>query len=88
MQQHSLTQFNQLSEPEKYALLEDFGVYLEVSRLQGHYQVALYALFGYYVEVWFDQARDQLVNASAFCDDTKLDSYLSAIVIPVFFPAS
>lgn len=72
-------QFNTLSNNEKYELVDSHGECLNVSRMSGIYQVALFSLFGFYVEVWFNRPEDKLLKASAFKSYKKLDPYLKEI---------
>jgi hypothetical protein len=75
------SQFNHLSNPEKYGLIEDHGIYLEVYRIDGPHKICLFSLFDntYYVEVWYNQKKDSLVKASAFTNYKQLDQYLAEI---------
>lgn len=75
----TLLQFNHLRYSDKYALLEQYGTYLDVYRLKAPYKIALFALNGYYVEVWLNQVSDELHKAEAFDDYTRLDPFLSSI---------
>jgi hypothetical protein len=75
----TISQFNQLSKFEKYGMLEGYGTYLEISRIEDKCQVALFYLFNFYVEVWLDLQSDQLLNATAFRSITRLDPYLNKI---------
>jgi hypothetical protein len=77
----TIQQFNQLSNPEKYAILEDNGVYLEVYRIEGPFKIALFALPWCYCEVWLNQKTDQLIKAFAFKSYKKLDPYIACINI-------
>jgi hypothetical protein len=77
----SLTEaeFNRLSTCEQFALLEDEGIYLSVSRVQTIYKIALFSLYGYYVEVWLNRKTDKLVKAFAFSSYSRLDPFLEGI---------
>jgi hypothetical protein len=77
----SIQKFNRLSNPEKYAILEDNGTYLQVYRIEGPFKIALFALPWCYCEVWLNQSTNQLLKATAFKSYKKLDSYLGMIDI-------
>jgi 16S rRNA U1498 N3-methylase RsmE len=83
----TLNQFNRLSNAQKYALIEDHGVYLEVARLEAGQKVCLFSMFDnrFYVEVFYDQKKDRLLKASAFSSYKKLDLYLSEINIQALY---
>ena len=74
-----LTQFNALTTSDKYTILEENGIYLDLHRLQGAYKIALFELNGYYVEVWLNRVADLLYKAEAFNEYERLDPYLLAI---------
>jgi hypothetical protein len=73
--------FNRLKNTEKYAILEDNGIYLEVYRTEGPFKIALFALPWCYCEVWLNQSTDQLLKAIAFSSYKKLDLFLDSINI-------
>jgi hypothetical protein len=73
--------FNRLTNPEKYAILEDDGIYLDVYRIDGAFKIALFALPWCYCEVWLNQSSDQLLKAVAFSSYKKLDLFLYNINI-------
>lgn len=75
----SIQQFNRLSSPQKYGILEDTGIYLDVFRIEGPFKIALFSLENFYCEVWLNQKTDQLFKAVAFSSYKKLDPFLAAI---------
>ena len=75
----TLHQFNRLSNPEKWAVIEDSGTYLEVFRMDGKTKICLFALFNYYVEVYYNQVNDRLIKAVAFSSYKRLDSFIAGI---------
>lgn len=77
----SLSQFNHMATAEKYRWLEHYGIYLQVSRIDGACKVALFSMFDFYVEVWLDIKTDKLVRPSGFINYKKLDPYLQQIDI-------
>lgn len=81
----SIQKFNRLTNPEKYAVLEDHAVYLDVYRMDGPFKVALFDLCGYYVEVWLNQKTDQLMKAVAFSSYKRLDLFLQGIDIAAVY---
>jgi hypothetical protein len=60
-------------------LIEDHGTYLETSYLHAEIQVALFELFGFYVEVWLDRSKDRLIKATAFTSYKELDLFIKVI---------
>ena len=81
----TLPYFNQLPNAEKYELLEDYGVYLDLYKREGPYKIALFNLAGIYVEVYLDENRDQLVKATAFDSYKGLDPYIKSIdLTPIY----
>lgn len=81
----TLTEFNNLPNPEKYTLLEDYGVYLDVYRMQGKMKIALFNLDGMYIEVYLNQLSDQLIGAIAFDSYEMLDPYITSIDMRAVF---
>lgn len=75
------TDFNKLSNGEKFALLEDYGTHLEAYYLKEHHRVALFEMDGFYVSVWLDQVKDRITRATAFTSYKGLDPFLSSIDI-------
>jgi hypothetical protein len=71
--------FNRLPTCDQYAILEDEGVYLSVSRTEGPYQIALFSLLNFHTEVWLHMETDELFKAHAFSSYTDLDPFLIAI---------
>lgn len=81
----SLQSFNSFSEIDKYAFLEDNGIYLDTYRIDGPYKIALFALPRFYCEVWMNQKEDRLYKAVAFSSYKKLDPFLEKVDIsPVY----
>jgi hypothetical protein len=79
MRQYTLREFNHLSLRQKYDLLEDYGIFLEVSYLSGSCQIALFSLFDYYVQVELDCSNERLKSCTAFTSYKKLDPFLKEI---------
>lgn len=74
----SVDHFNHLANSGKYALLEDHGIYLDCFYISNSYKICLFALFHYYVEVYYREANDKLLGALAFDDDAKLQPFLES----------
>jgi hypothetical protein len=81
----TLYQFNSLTEPERYWHIENKGVFLEVSRPEGIYRVALFELYGFYVEVWLNQKTDRINKTNSFKTTKRLDLYLSGIDLTAIY---
>lgn len=79
--------FNRLTNPEKYYILENEGVYLDVYRIDGPFKVALFSLHDCYCEVWLNQKTDQLSKAVAFRSYKKLDPFLLSVDINEVYSA-
>jgi hypothetical protein len=79
--------FNRLKNAEKWAILEDNGIYLDVYRIDGPFKIALFALPWCYCEVWLNQRTDKLLKALAFTSYKKLDPYLQEIDITGIYSA-
>jgi hypothetical protein len=77
----TIYEFNQLSRFSKYGLLDMEGIFLEVNRFEEHYQIALFQLFDFYVEVWIDTIDNKLYKACAFKSYKRLDRFLKEIDI-------
>jgi hypothetical protein len=73
------SEFNSLPDSDKYALLEDFGVYLDQFYITGPKKICLFSLFHYYVEVYYQEPNDKLSGAFAFDDYGRLDPFLTEI---------
>jgi hypothetical protein len=77
----SVETFNGLPNSQKYAVIEDHGVYLDAYHIVGKKKICLFSLFDYYVEVYYDQGSDLLRGAYAFTDFSRLDPFLADIDI-------
>jgi hypothetical protein len=78
----TLYEFNQLPKYQQYDLLENYGAYLDIYRINGCVKIALFQLFDFYVEVYLDQVKDKIVKANPFAGNAaKLDLYLKDIDI-------
>jgi hypothetical protein len=77
----TLYQFNSLDHTERIQILEDFGTYLEVNRHSDGCKVALFSLYGFYVEVYLREVTDTIVKLKGFHSLTRLDLYLNQVDI-------
>jgi hypothetical protein len=77
----TLCEFNALEHIERIQAVEDHGVYLEVFRRSEGCKIALFALHGYYVEVYLKTATDNIIKVKAFTDMRRLEMYLEQINI-------
>lgn len=84
-QNFTARQFNNLSRFHKFALLEDPGVFLELNRIEGNYQIALFQLHNFYVELWLDMVNDKLEKAVAFSSYKRLDLFINEIDISCLY---
>lgn len=74
-------QFNQLSIGERIRWIVDEGVYLGVNRYVKGYRVALFSLYGYYVEVYINTKTGVIAKMRPFFSYKKLDAYLPEVNI-------
>jgi hypothetical protein len=74
-------QFNSLDHADRIQILEDFGTYLELSRQSEGCKVALFDLYGFYVEVYLDQQEDRIIKLHGFGNTNRLEKYLRQIDI-------
>lgn len=81
MQTTTSKSFNQLTQPQRYRIIEEHGTYLGVFVLRGVFKIALFELFDFYVELYYNQATDRLHKAVAFHDYGRLDAYLDLVDI-------
>lgn len=74
-------QFNQLSIGERFRWLVEDGVYLGVNRYVRGYRVALFSLYGYYVEVYINTRNGLPGKVKPFFSYKKLDAFLPEVNI-------
>jgi hypothetical protein len=77
----TLCQFNRLSLNSRIDLLEKDGIYLEVFRIVEPQKIALFSLYGFYVEVWLNEEIERISKVIAFSEYKKLDPFLWCIDI-------
>ena len=74
-------QYRRLPQALQAAHLWKDGVYMELIREQEDLNVELYALYGFYVELFFDRETGDPLLLRPFEDATGLDVYLAKIAI-------
>ncbi|GEO11983.1 hypothetical protein SAE01_44790 [Segetibacter aerophilus] len=74
----TLYQYNELSEDERKSLLWSEGAFVG-ERAVGNLRVALYQLYSFYVEVYYDD--NEIESVRSFCDTSQLEPYLKDIDI-------
>jgi len=74
-------QYKNLPQTEQADVLLERGVYLEMIRQTSKMEVELYALEGFYVEVFFDRRTEEPLFIKAFRDMKYLEPYLTIIDI-------
>jgi len=77
----SYKQYKNLPQTEQADVLLERGVYLEMIRQTSRMEVELYALEGFYVEVYFDRKTEEPLFIKAFKDMKYLEPYLTIIDI-------
>jgi hypothetical protein len=72
--------FTALPLDEKIEILWYYGEFLE-SISEGKFDVSLYELYGFYVEVFYHLNSDSLVNVKVIEDNAQLERYTASINI-------
>ncbi len=80
----TLRNFRQVHEDAQFEILEQQGVLL-AEREASFCTVRLYAVAGFYVEVYHHHHFNVIVKLDAFRDTDKLDSWLQGISIDTLF---
>lgn len=75
-------EFKKQSLYNRYTLLKDKGTYM-TSRYSGTYQVHLYGIFGFYVEVWCQVGYAQVTWIEVVNSPNKLEPYLELIDLKI-----
>ena len=81
----SFKKYKSLPQTEQADLLLEHGVYLEMIRQTSKLEVELYALEGFYVEVYFDRKSEEPLFLKAFRNMKYLEPYLTIIDIDHLF---
>ena len=66
-------------------ILLQFGVYLELIRETPQFNIELYALNDFYVEIYFDKESEDPLSLKAFCSVDELEPYMPLIDIDSIF---
>lgn len=74
-------QFNQLSIGERFRWIVEDGIYLGVNRFVKGYRIALFSLYGYYVEVYINTKTGTIGKVRPFFSYKKLDAFLPEVDI-------
>lgn len=74
-------QFNQLSIGERFRWIVEDGHYLGVNRYVKGYRIALFSLYGYYVEVYINTRNGLIDKVKPFFSYKKLDAFLPEVNI-------
>jgi hypothetical protein len=77
--------YRMLSPALQAEILSEYGVDLQLVRLTAHHEIVLYALDGFYVEVFFDRKTEELLFLKPFNRMKHLDVYLPMIDIEGLF---
>jgi hypothetical protein len=72
--------FSALPLDERIEILWYYGEFIE-SISEGKFDVSLYELYGFYVEVFYHLNSDSLVNVKVIDNDGQLERYTSSIDI-------
>ncbi|HEY1112378.1 MAG TPA: hypothetical protein VGE66_02420 [Chitinophagaceae bacterium] len=76
-----LYQFNQLDTGERFRWIVEDGVFLGVNRYVRGYRIALFSLYGYYVEVYIHTKTGTIGKVRPFFSYKKLDAFLPEVEI-------
>lgn len=74
-------QYKELNETEQLILLCTEGIDLNLSRATSHFVVRLYALGGFYVELFFQKTSSLPFHLEVLDQDAQLEPYLDTIDI-------
>ncbi len=80
----TLYEFNALNEDQQVETLWEWGEYL-MRRAEGRYQLVLYQLHSFYVEVWYQVKDNEISRVRSFSSPDALEPYLKMIELPEFF---
>jgi hypothetical protein len=74
-------EFNRLSIGERFRWIVEEGIFLGVNRYVKDYRIALFSLYGYYVEVYIHTKTGTLGKVHPFFSYKKLDAFLQEVNI-------
>ena len=78
----TLYQFNSLDETQQANVLWEYGVHIS-ERPSKYYNLILYQLDGFYVEVWYHPEENSIKRLRSFSSTDQLEPYLSKIKIKI-----
>ncbi len=73
----TLYQYNILPTKERATILWEEGVCLDLFRVEAGFKIILYALFSFYVEVWYDKDYNRIIKLRTFSSTGPLDAYFN-----------
>ena len=71
----TLYQYNSLPDDERVTILWEEGVYLDLYRVDTGSEIMLYALYSFYVEVWYKEDENEITRLRSFSSTAPLDAY-------------
>jgi hypothetical protein len=74
-------EFNRLSIGERFRWIVEEGIFLGVNRYVTGYRIALFSLYGYYVEVYIQTKTGTIGKVRPFFSYKKLDAFLHEVNI-------
>ena len=83
----SFNQYCLLDQGAQAELLWIDGVYLDLMRETPQFNIELYSLYNYYVEIFFDRSSGEPLQLNAFQNQKELEPYLHLIDIDGIFQA-
>jgi hypothetical protein len=75
----SRQEFTSLDMQLQFFLTKAEGVDLDTCIYKDNYRIALYSLYDFYVELWYNRTTKKLQKVTAFNSYKKLDTYLTSI---------
>ena len=77
----SFSKYRLMAQNKKAQILWMDGVYLNLVRHTKRMTIELYALYNYYVEIYFDKVTEEPLFLKSFQSDKSLDPYLTLVSI-------
>jgi hypothetical protein len=77
--------YKMLSQELQADILLEYGVYLELIRNAPNLSIELYALYNFYVEIYFDKGTEEPLFLRAFNSVKELEPYLHLVEIESIF---
>ena len=79
------TEFNQLPYPKKSYVWKKNGVFLDERIIHGKCRIVVYAIFNFYVEVYYNLNSNQIGTIKALENSEDFDGYLNSIQLELFY---